>query len=149
MMTDLKDLPNLLKTITAAQWNALFAFIPEIEHTEIFGTMGGGERLEDGSLTFPYWIEAEVVEKTSNELFKLDILPVYDWMKWDEGRSLLNEDTDFKALDVISLCKLLTIVYRLDRFSEGTIVHYFKSGVMLKILQALKYTIESKNNDAL
>ena len=148
-MTNIKDLPQYLKTITTAQWKALFTFIPEIESTEIFGTTGGGERLEDGSLTFPYWIEAEVVKKTSNELFKLDILPVYDWMKWDEGRSLLNGYTDFKALDVISLCKLLTIVYRLDRFSEGTIVHYFKSGVMLKILQALKHTIEGKKNDAL
>jgi hypothetical protein len=144
MMTDLKELPDHLKTLTTAQWNALFAFIPEIESTEVFGNIGGGERLEDERFTSPYWIQAEIVEKTSNELFKLNILPVYDWTTWNEGRSLLNDDTDFKTLDVILLCKLLTIVYRLDRFSDGTIVHYFTSGVILKILQALKHNIEQK-----
>lgn len=119
--------------------------IPEIEHTEVFGTLGGGKELEDGSYSFPYWVESEIVTKVGKVINQLDILPVFDWMKWDEGRTLLQGDIDFKSLEIITICKLLTAIYRLDRFSDGNVVTMFTKGIMLRLLKALQYHVESNN----
>lgn len=143
-MIQLDDLPHHLETINYERWDRLFSLINEIENAEVFGTMAGGNQLEDGSFTFPYWVAAEIVDKTSEELFELNILPVFDWMQWQEGKSFLDPEYEFKDPDVITLCKLLTVIYRLDRFSEGTIIHHFKSGTILKILKALQYKVAHK-----
>ena len=145
MIINLDNLPAHLKTITVNQWDTLFSLIPEIERTEVFGTLEGGKELGDGSYSFPYWVESEIVKKVGEVINRLDILPVFDWMKWDEGRTLLSSHSDFKSLDIITICKLLTAIYRLDRFSDGNVVTMFKDGIMLRLLKALQYYVENKN----
>lgn len=145
MITNLDNFSKHLETITLNEWNTLFSLIPEIEHTEVFGTLEGGKELEDGSYSFPYWAESGIVIKVDKAINRLDILPVYDWMKWDEGRALLSSDIDFKSLDIITICKLLTAIYRLDRFSDGNVINTFKEGIMLRLLMALQYHVENNN----
>jgi hypothetical protein len=143
-MEDLQEFTEHLKIISGQQWEALFALIPEIERTSVFGTISESKKREDGSYTFPYWIQAEIITITSEVIFKLDILPVYDWMRWDEGRELLNSGSDFNNHDTITLCKLLTYIYRSDRFNDGALIRYFESGTMIKILKALKNNIDKQ-----
>jgi hypothetical protein len=141
-MIQLKEFPKHLKSITADQWDTLFCLIPEIERTEVFGWVVESKLQPDGSYTFPYWNEADIVTRVSEILnSSLMLIPVYDWMKWEDGRTLLHKEVDFKNLDGITICKLLTVVYRMDRFSEGHLVTMFNEGIMLKLIKALQYNI--------
>ena len=144
-MNNPDNLLKHLKTISGHQWNTLFSLIPEIELTEVFGTLKGGEALENGSYSFPYWAESAIVIKVGEVINRLDILPVYDWMNWDERKTLLHSTIDFKSLDIVTICKLLTAIYRLDRFSDGNVVSTFKEGIMLRLLKALQYQVENKD----
>jgi len=144
-MIKLQDLPAHLKTITAIQWDSLFKLIPEIERTEVFGRLVESKLQPNGSYSFPYWNEAEVVANVGSIINGLDILPAYDWVNWEEGGTLLNSGSDFKELDMITICKLLTAIYRMSRFSEGHVVFIFKEGIMLRLLKALQYHAQNNN----
>lgn len=139
-MIRLEEFPKYLKSITADQWDTLFCLIPEIERTEVFGWVVESKLQPDGSYTFPYWNEADIVTRVSEILnTRLMLTPIYDWMKWEEGKVLLSKETDFNTLDSITICKLFTVVYRMDRFSEGHVVTMFSEGIMLRLIKALQY----------
>ena len=70
---------------------------------------------------------------------ELEIIPVFAWMKWKEGESLLKDpDADYAVLPAATLCKLLTVIFRTDRFSEGFLVSCFEEGIILRILRGLR-----------
>ncbi|GAB3494454.1 hypothetical protein GCM10027341_10640 [Spirosoma knui] len=142
-MTELEQLPEHLKSITPTDWNKLFELIPEIESTEKFGEIKGGDALPDGSITMPYWSSTNIVDKFFHAVNDLDIVPVYNWASWQEGKSLLDDNsTDYNNLPIETLCKLLTVIIRADRFSDGYLVSMFANGNMLKIIKAMKYNRE-------
>ena len=143
MFVELKDLRKHLKTIKNEDWQLLFDTIPIIEQTEEFGKVEGGDLLENGSRTFPHWRSPAIVMKVYNLIGELDIAPIYNWTKWEKGSKILNSsNTVYKDLDIVTLCKLLTAIVRLDRFSDGYLISRFEDGTMLKILKALKYNID-------
>ena len=88
-----------------------------------------------------------MVDQTDFILRELNLVPIYDWLAWEEGHQLLhNKETDFTTLDLISLFKLFTIMIGKDRFSDGYMVIRFESGAALKIIKAIKEKIvESKD----
>jgi len=77
-MKDLEVFAEHLKTISVEQWETLFVLIPEIDCTSVFGLLIESKQLENGSYTFPYWTETEIITRTSNVIFQLDIMPVFD-----------------------------------------------------------------------
>ncbi|MBK8055438.1 MAG: hypothetical protein IPK35_19750 [Saprospiraceae bacterium] len=69
--------------------------------------------------------------------------PVFDWAAWEDGKNiLLNPDFEYNTLDLISLCKLLTVIIRADRFNEGYLVSCFEKGIVLKIITALESKVK-------
>jgi len=66
---------------------------------------------------------------------------VFDWVKWNEGKEIL-EKKAYKDQDIITLCKLLTTIARADRFCEGFLFSAFKDGGILAILTEIKRKIE-------
>ncbi len=145
-MIKLEDFSEHLASITPKQWEKLFIVIPEIEGTEVFGQMVESKLQPDGSYTFPYWTKAEIVSRTGDLIHdELNLLPAFDWTKWKEGSALLHSGSDFKTLDIIIRCKLLTAIYRMDRFSEGHVVNIFEQGIMLRLLKALQHHVQNNN----
>ncbi len=56
-----------------------------------------------------------------------------------EARELLDDkDADFSELNLITLCKLITVIVRNDRFSTGYLGGSFEDGIILKILYRIK-----------
>ncbi|GAB3981430.1 hypothetical protein GCM10028806_50960 [Spirosoma terrae] len=138
-MIQLDQLTEHLNRIEPNDWNKLFGLIPEIEATETFGEVRGGDTLPDGSIAMPYWSSAKIVDKFLHAVNDLDVVPVYNWTSWKEGKSLLDDNsTDYNTLPIETLCKLLTIIIRADRFSDGYLVGMFANGKMLKIIKAIK-----------
>lgn len=141
-MTDLDKLPEHLATIEKSGWKQLFDLIGEIERTKKFGELKGGEKLENGSISFPYWEPSVVVDKFWRTVHDLGLVTIFDWPGWDEGKAMLkNEQQDYEQLDVITLCKLITTIIRANRFSDGYLVGNFKNGTILKIIRSLQSKI--------
>jgi ADP-ribosyl-[dinitrogen reductase] hydrolase len=144
-MIELEKLQEHLRTLTTNDWNRLFSLLPEIETTKKFGEVKGGEELENGSFTFPYWSSSEIVDKVFDLIHELGIVPTFDWTSWADGKSILNDqDFNYSNLDTITLCKLLTTIVRADRFNDGFFVLNFENGAIPKIIKAIKHN-EIKN----
>lgn len=146
-MIELKNLQKHLDTLTPKDWSALFELIPQIDRSQAFGDLIESEKLENGSITFPYWSENEIVSRTISAIYKLNVVPVFDWKTWKEGSEIINDvNFDYSSLDTTSLCKLITIIIRRDRFHDGYMVSCFESGTVLKIINSLKNTIVRSND---
>ena len=141
-MNDLKSFDRHLRTLSQNDWNRLFSLLPNLENTRKFGSIKKSESLKSGIYTFPYFVPEPIVQDTLEVIYKLNIVPVFDWMSWEEGRELLeNSNTDYLQLTVTTLCKLLTVIIRTDRFSEGYLISCFDRGVMTAIIKGLQNQI--------
>ena len=145
-MENLEDFKEHLKTISLNDWCKLFELLPEIEKTERFGELVINQK--DGIFNFPYYDSSNIVTRFVKVSYELKIVPTFDWMKWKEGKVVLENETevDFESFDEITLCKFIGTIIRADRFSEGYLVSNFKNGVVQKILQSLKNKIVNKDN---
>lgn len=145
-MIDLELLPKHLATLRPDDWAKLFELLPIIERTKKFGEVKGGEKLEDGSMTFPYWNSSEIVDKTFDVIGELNLKPIFDWTTWREGKSILNDDHfNYSKLDTITLCKLFTLIIRADRFDDGVMISCFENGIFTEIIKGLKKNIIGNN----
>jgi len=124
--------------MTKNDWQPLFDLIPEIENTTQFGKMGGGKE-KNGVFHMPFWIESPVVSEFRELAHKLLIIKNFDWQSWEEGRKILtNPSFDFNTVDLETKRRLITLLVRSDRFNEGTLISAFESGVILRILKAMR-----------
>ena len=143
-MDELEQFSKHLTSLRQTDWERLFALLPDIENTEKFGEIKAGELIDENTLNFPYWIPAEIVDKTFRIINELKITPVFDWTRWKEGSTILNDiNFDYSKADTLILCKLITTIIRTDRFSDGFFISCFESGIMAKIIKALKSNIQS------
>lgn len=142
-----EELQPHLDTLTPKDWKPLFELIPIIESSKEFGTPIISDKLDNGSIIFPYWSESDIVFVTFRAANDLGIILNYDWGAWKEGSEMLkDENYDYSTLDSITLCKLLTIITRKDRFVDGYKILCFKNKSVLKILKSLKYNIKKNTS---
>lgn len=142
-MVNLEDFKEHLETISQNDWNRLFDLLPEIDKRETFGEVVFNEK--EGVKYFPYCDWSEVVTKFVKIYYDLNLVPIFDWVKWEEGKKVLknNRDETFENYDIITLCMFLGTIIRADRFSDGYIVGHFNSGTISKILMFLKNKIHN------
>lgn len=144
-MIEIENFEEHLKSLSQKEWKSLFDLLPEIKNTKKFGEMIESKLLNDGSYTFPYWSSSEIVTKTFESIALLNLTPAFDWMNWEKGSEILStEDYDFSTLDIITLCKLLTCIIRLDRFSDGNLIANFENGTIEKIITTLKIKLKEE-----
>ncbi len=80
---------------------------------------GGGQRLPDGSITFPYAIYVLEVEAFLADLGTLGFIVPFDWPRWTEGRRMLERPELIAEASLEDCVKLFTMVIRSARFSWG------------------------------
>jgi hypothetical protein len=142
-MTDIKDLPTHIKTINKASWQKLFILLPEMEHTKEFGKMSKIKKDDKGIYIFPSMEWAPITNEFFDVVHELGIVPVFDWAEWDEGRLMLdNKDQDYSSLDLITLCKLFTVIIRADRFMDGYLIGQLKRKNVQKVIGAIRDHIQ-------
>ena len=101
--------------------------------------MAGGEKIEENVSTFPYWKWSDITTEFNKTVHDMKLIVSFDWPDWEEGSKLLRDHKQtFQDLDEITLCKLMTVIVRADRFSDGTLVGALEDGTISKILSALK-----------
>jgi len=84
----------------------------------------------------------ELAYNAKKFLYDNNLIIVFDWVKWDEGRDFFKEDdpNKYNNLDREYTLKLLTAVARNDRFCTGVWCNLFKSGTALKLFKRLLET---------
>ena len=133
MEIHLEDLSGHLAQITQDQWETLFAMIPEIENTTYFGEIP----FKNGVLYPATW--PEIVNRFHEYVYEIGLVVDFDWPNWDEGKRILSgEVQELSKHSNITLCKLLTVIVRAERFVEGKLIANFENGTILNILRALE-----------
>ncbi|MDB5282411.1 MAG: hypothetical protein JWO06_1486 [Bacteroidota bacterium] len=144
-MTKTENLSDHISRITARDWNLLLGLIPGIKGSKKFGRLVGSQVLPNGSLSMPYWLETEIVSQFFNATYFLGLVVPFEWSTWREGFEMLNDpNTSFNELDTATLCRLLTIIVKGDKFCEGYMINCFETGVVVKILEALEQKVAVK-----
>ena len=133
MIVHLEELSGHLAGISQDQWKKLFAMIPEIENTTYFGEVP----YKDGTIYPATW--TGLVDRFHEHVYEIGLVIDFDWPHWDEGKRILaGEVDDLSRHSTITLCKLLTVIVRTDRFVEGKLIANFENGTVLSILRALE-----------
>ncbi len=128
----LEGLSQHLESIPKEIWNHLFAFIPKIEEATSFG-----EWIKVGD--FAHCTVSGLVDEFVTFTYEIGIIVNFDWPNWKEGARLIRDPkADYVNLPPIMLVKLLTTLFRADRFIEGILITAFEDGKILQILRGLK-----------
>ncbi len=121
------------------KWDSFFDLIPKIEKARNFGETHFLERMSNGIVTFPYTKRSDLVKEFNDKAYSLRLLIDFDWYRWVKGAEILNDkNSDFDALSLDTLLRLITVMIRADRFHDGYLVQCFEGGIVLKILSALQ-----------
>ena len=129
--------------IPIEDWMELIDLIPEIENILI--TNEKSKSNSEGELIFNYSVFNEVISKFHKVVYEKNIVLVFDWGEWDEGKDILeNGRGDYNSFDLLTLVKLITTIVRNDRFCEGYLDSKFEDGTVLKVLNRIKSIIDKE-----
>ncbi|OWY20243.1 hypothetical protein BVG80_16225 [Sphingobacteriales bacterium TSM_CSM] len=117
--------------------------MPEIEQTKNFTEPIVHKEAGEGILILPAYSDAEIVSKFMDVVFRLELSPVFDWTSWEEGRQMLSvPNPGFDELDIVTLCKLFTVIIRQNRFFEGFLAFNFENGNIQAIIRSLQKQVQ-------
>lgn len=126
-----QDIQNSIDKLSKKDWQEIQAIYDEIvNHKGSFYEIKGGETLNDGAISMPYYNNAPIVFRTMKFLYDKELIVDFDWGNWDKGRAIFkrNDDDKFNDISLIDLFKLLTAVARNDRFNGGAFARLFETG---------------------
>lgn len=124
-MTPLHNFDNHLQSITKEQWSNLFVLVDQLHHPKV---NNGVKSIETHQLMFD----------TIETIISLGLLVKFDYTKCKLIDQVLVSN-NYDDLDILSVCKILTVIIRKDKFVYNTIQCYFEMGTLTKLLQHLKY----------
>src|SRR5664280_556644 len=124
------------------QLKLLAAFAPIFRDPKtVFGKMVGptGSGTMQDPLTFPWFKMSEVANNFIAMAYQSGlVLEGFDWGKWGhgpEGKKLYGKRKAIAAADHQQLAKLLTLLIRNDRFSEGSLGQAYEDKILLAIVE--------------
>lgn len=79
---------------------------------------------------------SESFQAFHEKLYELGIIFDFNWMRWYEGLSLLNDpNTDYSKLSLLQISMLLTAIFRSDRFDEVSIKQYTQTRIIERLIE--------------
>lgn len=137
------DAADVFARFSGDDWSPLFRWLDAFENyariTDPQASLIPGEsgyRL--------YRIQPSQVSDFSKIVYSMPIIISFDWGHWQEGQALYGaSETILESHDCVTLCKLITAICRNDRLNEGALQRSLESGVMIRILHALKKRVMS------
>jgi len=119
---------------------AVVAFLQVVEADDFSpGEMVFPPDTPDGVSRFPYASESEPVRAFFQMLHEQNWVVPFEWSVWvssEEAKELFSEDGhELSNATAEQLSKMLTTCVRRDRFSEGSLLADFESGLMTRIIR--------------
>lgn len=126
----------------AERIRALASFAPIFRNKKTkFGTWSRptGSGTTKDPLTMPYFKTSTMGARFQQTLYDFEwVLPKFNWMSWRksaEAKSLLENHAKIYVASSLQLAKILTMLARADRFSEGTMAVAFANKLLLAIVE--------------
>lgn len=97
------------------------------------GTWKGGQETEDGAIQMPWFHYSREVLAFERMASEMDWLHPFDWMEWsksDEAKRLHGDPVAVADATPEQLQRLITMVFRLDRFCEGAVDDAIQRGTI-------------------
>ncbi len=119
---------------------ALAAYLPIVEAANFTaGKMVFPPDTPDGVSRFPYAAPSDPVSQFFEMAYEKNWVVSFDWMEWinsHEAKELFAEDgRAISRASTEQLSKMLTTCVRRERFSEGSLIADFESGLMARIIR--------------
>jgi hypothetical protein len=131
---------DYLDLIPKTEWSRLFSLADRIELSLKSGLL---KDLKDkGVIRYEWWKSGnevpEIIE-LGQLLTQLGLLVSFDWTNWKHGQIMLQKGIkESDDIDLISLCKLLTMITRADRFNDSILYQNVIRGNVVTILKLIK-----------
>jgi hypothetical protein len=133
-----EELPKHLASIEPEAWERFHELTRTIYNEGNFGEIIDSPKRTEAYLEFPHWRYTEKISQLVKMTYELNIVVPFDWREWKEGQAMINDpQQDYAQLDGVTLCKLITLIVRAERFYEGYLNNCLKNGSVLKIVTAL------------
>ena len=144
MYTKLESIPTIINELSKSEWDRLFKLIPQIERTENFATKGGFAKDSENLKNFKIMpsVENQIVWEVEKVLDELNLLIIFDWADWGEGKRIA-EKQDYNNRDTVTLLKLISAFIRNNRFCDGVLAERFEDRSIEKILKQIKKNVEN------
>jgi hypothetical protein len=134
-----ENLPAHLDALDPGAWEQLYELVRAIYIENEFGKVQESQKKAGAYLEFPHWIYTSKIADFNKMVYEMNIVIGFDWLEWKEGQAMLKDpNQDYAQVDSITLCKLITLIVRGERFYEGYMNNCFENGSILKIVTALK-----------
>ena len=105
-----------------------------LAHEGPWGEWAGGETNERGAVQMPYAVLGPLAVEVYRALTETpELLPMFDWMRWEDGRRRLGEQ-DLARVDERTARMMLTTVLRQNRYWEGFLMQCFDNGTMTRLV---------------
>lgn len=128
-MIELKNFQTHINGIEPKEWNELFELLADKDN----------ENINEGIFFSSEWKPSATVWNVLAIIEQLKLAPVFDWTSWTKGINILKEtSSDYNQLDTVTLCMLLTVISRADRFNEGFAKQCFENGKIAGIIKSIK-----------
>ncbi len=121
----------------------LLEFLPIFERQDfVFGEEEGFEKRDDGVITMPYYTMSAEASSFHKALYELGFIRPFDWGGWKhEAARYVDDLTMLETADLETLCKLLTLHVRAERFCDGHLASMYECGHLTAILNRLVHFI--------
>jgi hypothetical protein len=84
-------------------------------------------------------LQSDSFDAFHQKLYEQQIIFSFKWQKWTEGITILQDPTaDFSYCSLLQLSMYITLIFRSDRFSDGTIQQCLVNGVLDKLICRLE-----------
>ena len=136
-MTDERD------DLAPPRLDGLAELLPAFEAADAeFGEWKGGDELEPGSITAPWFSPSELTSQFVEVAYRDGwVRPDFDWVEWaatPEAQRLRNDRGALGQATVPDLARVLTMVLRSDPFVEGTLDEAIESGLVTAVLRRIE-----------
>jgi hypothetical protein len=122
----------------ADRLRGLAAHLPDLERGMHFGEWRGGNADERGVIQMPWFDFSTAARAFVADLGRCGWVTPFDWPAWaatERGRRLVTDPAAIAGASVEDLGRILTTLVRGDRFSEGTLVNAYETGVLTAIVR--------------
>lgn len=122
-------------TISSKQWDLLFSLINNLDKDQAYCVII--ENYEKA----PRIKLSKSIKQVLSSLHSLNLFIEFDYLSWKEKDKLIAY-TNYSSFQSITICKLLTVMVKNEKFCHGTIVRWFETKIAIQLLKQLQKNIE-------
>ena len=119
------------------QIGILLEFLPRLEAVKSPQSRAWFERDAKGQMSYRVW-NSKLSDEFMHALYDNGfVLMDFEWSSWEGARQIAERPEFLASADLETICKLLTVHARSDRFCEGHFGEVIENGQMLAIVRRL------------